>query len=300
MDHLTPTDLFSPSKARQQRAQAQDWAQIDSWLSYQYAGRTVPTFERNEDTLRVLRELSVASERADEERGVQERLERAALKELELELEQVDSEDARILEAVTAHLTPSGSEALTALASTAVHLNAPSPNAETVAHALIKHSTACQKLSNQLAHVHALDRYLEKQQSLLRIQLHELQSDPAFSTPLVLQRQSTDQLRQTKHLRAKIREAEDKLSSLQAGQGRATAGRGGQVTSAESIMEMLEQQKELDEWRGKVERLEGHVAAFADLPADREAARKEVGKLEVELDRLRRKRDAMFEGLVGR
>ena len=83
MDNLTPQDLFSPSKARQQRAQAADWAQIDSWLSYKYAGRTVPTFERNEETLKVLRELSLANERADEERMIMERVEREACKELE-------------------------------------------------------------------------------------------------------------------------------------------------------------------------------------------------------------------------
>lgn len=83
MDNLTAADLFSPSKALQQRAQAQDWAQIESWLSYKYIGRTIPTFERNEDTLRILRELSLANERADEERAVYERLEREALKELD-------------------------------------------------------------------------------------------------------------------------------------------------------------------------------------------------------------------------
>lgn len=83
MDSLTPSDLFSPSKARQQRAQAQDWAHIDSWLSYKYAGRSVPPFERNEETLKVLRELAMASERADEERNILERVEREALEELD-------------------------------------------------------------------------------------------------------------------------------------------------------------------------------------------------------------------------
>jgi hypothetical protein len=83
MDNLTPSDLFSPSKARQQRAQAQDWAHIDTWLQYKYSGRTIPTFERNDETLKVLRELSMANERADEERTIQERLEREALKELD-------------------------------------------------------------------------------------------------------------------------------------------------------------------------------------------------------------------------
>lgn len=63
---------------------------------------------------------------------------------------------------------------------------------------------------------------------------------------------------------------------------------------------MLEQQAVLDALRHKVEGLEKEVDEFAHLPADKEAARKEVAKLEVELDNVRRRRDALFEGLVGR
>lgn len=63
---------------------------------------------------------------------------------------------------------------------------------------------------------------------------------------------------------------------------------------------MLDQQKDLDELRESVEALEKQVQEFAGLPADKESARKEVGKLEVELDSVRRKRDALFEGLVER
>jgi HAUS augmin-like complex subunit 1 len=63
---------------------------------------------------------------------------------------------------------------------------------------------------------------------------------------------------------------------------------------------MLEQQKELDEVKARVESLEKQLEEFAGLPADKEAARKEVGKLEVELDSLRRKRDALFGDLVGK
>ena len=63
---------------------------------------------------------------------------------------------------------------------------------------------------------------------------------------------------------------------------------------------MLEQQKALDELRERVEGLEREVGEFAGLPADKESARREVGKLEVELDEVRRRRDALFEELVGR
>ncbi|CAN9097441.1 unnamed protein product [Alternaria alternata] len=259
MDNLTPSDLFSPSKARQQRAQAQDWAHIDSWLSYKYAGRTVPTFERNDETLKVLRELSMANERADDERTVMERLEREALKELD-EVQR-NEDDEQILSSLKASLTPEGEQALDALASTA--------------------------------------NYLDKQQTLLRTQLHELQTNPAFATPSSLQRQTTEQTRQVKHLRTKIREHEDKLSSLQSSQSRNMTPGSKNIGSAEAITDMLEQQKVLDELRERVEGLERQVAEFGGLPADKEAARKEVGKLEVRLDELRRSRDELFEGMIG-
>ncbi|KAF1839664.1 hypothetical protein BDW02DRAFT_486498 [Decorospora gaudefroyi] len=298
MDNLTPSDLFSPSKARQQRAQAQDWAHIDSWLSYKYAGRTVPTFERNEETLKVLRELSMANERADEERAVLERVEREALKELD-EVEK-NEDDERILSTLEASLTPEGEQALDALASTAVALNAPTADAQTMAHILIQHTMTAQNLTNQLAHIQTLQNYLDKQQSLLRTQLDELQTNPAFATPSNLARQTTEQTRQVKHLRAKIREHEDKLSSLQSSQSRSMTPGSQHIGSPEAISEMLEQQKALNALREKVERLEREVDEFAGLPADREAARKEVGKLEVKLDELRRRRDELFEGLVKR
>jgi len=297
MDNLTPSDLFSPSKARQQRAQAQDWAHIDSWLSYKYAGRTVPTFERNDETLKVLRELSMANERADDERTVMERLEREALKELD-EVQR-NEDDEQILSSLKASLTPEGEQALDALASTAVALNAPAANPETIAHALIQHTTTSQSLTNRLAHIHTLQNYLDKQQILLRTQLHELQTNPAFATPSSLQRQTTEQTRQVKHLRTKIREHEDKLSSLQSSQSRNMTPGSKNIGSAEAITDMLEQQKVLDELRERVEGLERQVAEFGGLPADKEAARKEVGKLEVRLDELRRSRDELFEGMIG-
>lgn len=61
---------------------------------------------------------------------------------------------------------------------------------------------------------------------------------------------------------------------------------------------MLEQQKALDELEARVLGLEARVAEYGGLPADREAARKEVARLEVRLDEGRRARDELFEGLV--
>ncbi|KAH5733620.1 hypothetical protein HBI17_206730 [Parastagonospora nodorum] len=298
MDNLTPSDLFSPSKARQQRAQAQDWAHIDSWLSYKYSGRSVPTFERNEETLKVLRELSMANERADEDRAVIERVEREALKELD-EVAR-NSTDTQLLSTLKASLTPEGEQALVALAGTAVALNTPTARPENIAHTLIQHTITSQNLTNQLSHIETLQTYLTKQHAVLRAQLNELGTNPALTAPSSLQRQTTEQARQTKHLRSKIREYEDKLSSLQSNQSRSMTPGSKYIGSAEAIGEMLEQQKALDELRERVEGLESEVGGFAGLPADKEMARKEVGKLEVRLDEVRRRRDELFEGLVGK
>ncbi|KAL6709527.1 hypothetical protein ACN47E_001462 [Coniothyrium glycines] len=298
MDSLTPSDLFSPSKARQQRAQAQDWAHIDSWLSFKYAGRIVPTFERNDETLKVLRELSMANERADEAKNVFERLERDALRELD-EV-QPNQDDERVISQLKASLAPEGEEALNAIAATAVALNTPNADAGTIAHSLIQHTITSQNLTNQLAHIRILQAYLCKQQSLLRAQLDELKNDPVFSTPPSLQRQTTEQTRQTKHMRTKIRELEDKLSFLQSSQDRTMTPRSRNAGSAEALSDMLERQETLNALREKAEALERQVDEFAGLPADREAARKEVGKLEVRLDEVRRQRDELFEGLVGK
>lgn len=210
-----------------------------------------------------------------------------------------NQEDVKIVEATKAHLTPEGSESLRALASTAVALDTTSANSETLAYALIAHTSTSQTLSTSITHIQTLQRYLDKQHTLLRVQLKELQSNPAFSAPPSLQRQTTEQARQTKHVRAKIREYEDRLLSLEHHQakGAATPASKG-VSSAEAIADMLEQQTSLNALRQRVEGLEREVDEFAGLPADREVARKEVGKLEINLDNVRRRRDALFEGLV--
>merc|ERR1712137_911893 len=114
------------------------------------------------------------------------------------------------------------------------------------------HTTTSQNLTNRLAHIHTLQNYLDKQQILLRTQLHELQTNPAFATPSGLQRQTTEQTRQVKHLRTKIREHEDKLSSLQSSQSRNMTPGSKNIGSAEAITDMLEQQKVLDELRERV------------------------------------------------
>ena len=77
------TGLFSPSKARQQQAAAKDWSYVDGWLARKYHPKPVPRFERNDDTLQALLALAAFNEKADEEEELVERVEKAALEEME-------------------------------------------------------------------------------------------------------------------------------------------------------------------------------------------------------------------------
>lgn len=61
----------------------------------------------------------------------------------------------------------------------------------------------------------------------------------------------------------------------------------------------MEQQGVLEELEERVRGLEAVVGEFGGLPADLGEARRVVGRLEVRCDEVRRRRDGLFEGLVG-
>ena len=206
-----------------------------------------------------------------------------------------------------ADLTPDGKTSLNALSSTSVILSTSPPDPGLIAHALIRHTTTIQSLSTQLDHLHSLQTYLSTQHAHLLSQLAALQTDPAFRTPQTLQRQAADQSRQVKTLKAKIRDVEDRVGGLQGGGGRRDRNPNpekdrnhgtGDAVLADQVAEMVESQERIERARVRVERLEAKVDEFAGLPPDREAARKEVARPEVELNELRRRRDGLFEGML--
>jgi HAUS augmin-like complex subunit 1 len=257
--------------------------------------------------------------------------------------ESQDPSNTELLNLVESHLSPSASTALDALARTTTALNLPTPDSTLIAHTLIAHTATAQSLTNHLAHIEALHSALQAQHAALRQKLAALQNDPAFTTPPHLPRQTVELGRQAKGLRAKVKEAEERVGVLERAAGTGSGSGGGYgharnrsisshsrtlsnpmssypsstashhkagssspfdggvadaASSAQAIEEMLAQQEALESLRRRVEALEGKVEEFAGLPADREGARKEVGKLEVELDALRRKRDGLFGGLL--
>jgi len=275
---LLPNALFSPSKAAQQRAQAQDWHQVDAWLSTKYQGRSVPQFERNEDTLKALLALAAANDRADEERDLLWAVQKDALAELKC------ATTSPLVGAIVNGLDEKGRIGLDALASVATVLDAEA-NGFSVGGKLSQRTQVAQVLGQQLLVLTQLQKGLEKELTALRGQLGELRSS-AFQAPVALQRQTLDWNRNTKALRAKLNEYQDRLGGL-SGTDSERHGRG--VVQKERSLVQLEDR--LDEVKAQVE-------AYKGLPTDREKAMQMVREAEEECNNLSRRLDDLFEGLV--
>ncbi|KIW02774.1 uncharacterized protein PV09_05836 [Verruconis gallopava] len=283
---LLPSALFSPSKAAQQRAQAQDWHHVDTWLASKYQGRSVPQFERNEETLKACLAIVAANEKADEERDLLLSIQKEALAELKSQenTENDSTSSAAILNLLSNSLTAKGKASLEALAAAAVTLDAPSAEPMCIAKTIITQTQTSQALSQTLLRVNSLQRRLENELIALRSQLAELRS-PAFQAPLNLQRQTLEWNRNTKQLRTKIGEYNERLSTLEG-------------KDSGLIEDVVRREKGVIELTERVKDLEAQVEAFKGLPRDKDAARQVVEKASKELAALQRQRDKMFEELI--
>jgi HAUS augmin-like complex subunit 1 len=104
----------------------------------------------------------------------------------------------------------------------------------------------------------------------------------------------------TKGLRGKLREAEGQLATLSQSQSQAQSRNGdGEIGTAGGLAAFEERERGLLELRGRVADLENRVQGFKGLPMEKEGARQEVRRVEGELEGLERRRDGLFEGLVG-
>jgi HAUS augmin-like complex subunit 1 len=290
---LLPSALFSPSKAAQQRAQAQDWHHVDTWLASKYQGRSVPTFERNEDTLKTLLALVTANEKADEERDLLLSIQKEALTELKADnttLEDTPHSRQSIVNRLTTTLSDEGRRDLDALSTLSVIVDSPSPAPRSVAETLISLTETSHTLTQHLLRLTHLQRRLEIELLSLRSQVQQLRSS-VFQPPISLSRQTLDWTRNTKQLRAKLSEYNDRLAAISAD--------GASGTQSGSLLEeIVRREGEILSLRESVEMLEGQVEKFRGLPGDIQGARNEVVHVEKELAELMRQRDGLFEGLV--
>jgi HAUS augmin-like complex subunit 1 len=277
---LLPNALFSPSKAAQQRAQAQEWSQIDAWLSAKYQGRSVPQFERNEDTLRALLTLSSTNDRADEERDLLWSVQKEALAELKTARESRHS----MVDIIASSLPKQGKSDLDALAVTATALDAPGKTSA-VGAALVQRTQTAQVLAQQLLRLTQLQKTVEKELVQLRNQLAELKS-PVFQAPVSLQRQTIEWNRNTKQLRTKLTEYQDRLAGL------------GDGESEREARLVVENEQAIINLESRLEESNRRIEAYKGLPSDKEKAIEVVKQAEQECDKLSRQLDELFEQLA--
>ncbi|KAK8229818.1 hypothetical protein HDK77DRAFT_415337 [Phyllosticta capitalensis] len=309
---LSPDALFSPSKAAQQRAQAHDWRHVETWLSALYPNQRLPAFERNDETLKALMAMAAANERADEEGRLLEQLEDEVREELlgdetamihdqkQNTNNDIEKNTDALTTTIASSVSPTGLRALSFLSILSSSLNpATTYHAPSLAHVLIAHSTSQAALAAHSESLHHLRLQLAATLLSLRRTHDALATDPALAPHAALPRQTADFARQTKHLVPKLREYEERLAGLAANSGTHLLSSPLNPFSAAALSQLLAQTDELAALRRGVERLEGQVRAFRDLPADRDGARRVVRAREDTLRQLRAERDGAFEGLVG-
>lgn len=275
----TASALFSPSKARAQQAQAKDWAFVDAWLAKKYDKR-IPDFERTEETLQTLLSLATLNEAADEQHGAVERVEKLAMQAHSRRGQ--ESNDA--LQSVLTSLTRSGLENLQALADAAMEL-------ETVDHRrmamrLAALTTDCFELAEQLRLSREQQQVLQQEDIRLNGTLQALHDD-SLKAPPSLSEQTVEFGRNSKQMRAKLNEYDERLGTLDAG-----------PSTSHSMETVVEQLRLLKVQRERMHVLQAELDVFESLPSDPKAARSRLESARRELQAITSRRDTLFERLL--
>jgi HAUS augmin-like complex subunit 1 len=291
MAHLQTGAIFSPSVARAAASAQKDWNVVDAWLTSRL-GRSPPPFERNADTLRVLLALVSANEAADEERDVLAAVEASALEEINTsqqsrsEKEGVELSGMRdeILGQIENALPREGRTALNALASTAMALGMSDPDPEMIGRRLAGLQGDVFTLDTAISRVQVLRRHIDSECIRLQTLLDELAGEDYRPAP---------------DLAKSNLEIQRRLKASAAGVPKRAAGRTDldRGLRAEDVRRMEEDLMGLMRERNE---LDARVKAFMGLPADTDAARRELERVRDELGDITRRRDAVFEGLVER
>ncbi|GAB7337360.1 hypothetical protein MBLNU457_g2708t1 [Dothideomycetes sp. NU457] len=282
--HWMAAGLFSPSKARQQEAQAKDWLYVDEWLRQQYAPRRAPTFERNDDTLQALMSLVAANERADEQRGLVDGLEQAALDEAK---ESPTDAHYEIYEAIETNMTSDAAAAACSLAKTAVLLNSVTTQPMVMAADLVNVTNRHFALSQQLVCTEALRKTIASERMNIQQLLKEV-TGPAFVAPPDLQDKIAEWTRGTKHLKSKLNEYHDRLSASQV------------VVPQPDIKAVGLKRADTERLHSEVAELNEKLLVFQGLSSTPADAQAEVEHAKAQLKSLMAERDDLFQRLVQR
>lgn len=274
--------LLSPAKARQAAIQAKDWAYVNSWLSRQYAPNPVPSFERNEDTLRTLLSLAAANDTADEEATMLHHAREQVVQGFKAGEETEENQKREILDELELCLNDSGRQALDDLAESAAALGALSIETAPLGQAVIDLTKEEFSVHEQLIKVDMLHDYLKRELEALREQLEDLESNPAYEVPANLPALTAEWMRGTKMLTAKVAEYHDKIAALERNKSKGP-----------TLEELQAEEEEVVKLSHTVKRLEYRLQLFQHLPTDIQGAWAKYRELERELNQLTLRRDSM-------
>lgn len=277
----TESALFSPSKARAQQAQARDWAYVDTWLAKTYGnGKRFPTFERNECTLQALLSLATLNEDADEQRFLVDKVEKVALQAQSKRTVREEDSYRSLLDS----LSGDGAESLDALAGTATLLRG--SDVGELAARLCDLTAKKFELTEAVKRAESQHATIIREQSRLSHVIDELRNDD-FQAPSNLPEQTVEWSRNTKQLKAKVAEYDERLSTL-----RSTP------LPTPTLEDIVRHTTDVKAHRAQLDGLNADLSAFDSLPSDPKAAKAKLESARSELRSLTSKRDKLFEDLV--
>lgn len=290
MDALTTINspLVSPAKARQAALEAKNWAYINSWLSRKYSPNPVPSFERNEDTLKALLALAAANDSADEEATLLHHAREEVLRGHEAREKAEEVQRLELLEELEANLDEQGIKSLEDLAETAVSLGTLRTEVADLGHSIIELAKEEFDAAEQVRKVEALQAYLDKELVSLQEQIEELKTNEMYELPPNLSSKTIERSGGTKLLVSKIDEYRDRIAAMQ---------RNGK-SKGPTIEELMVEEENVVRIKETVKTLEGRVKMFHGLSPDIQSAKLEYKRLERELHQLTLQRDKLFENLM--
>ncbi|KIW69016.1 hypothetical protein PV04_04920 [Phialophora macrospora] len=315
----------SPSKARAQAIESHSWSIVLSWLLSLYHPSPVPAFERNPTTLRAFQSLMAEKIAADR---LQELLVDAQCEELAIaehdrrqrsgEDRTTDDSATSLLSLLEDSLSVVGKQSLESLARSAVLLGCDSPSAsihETLLARILDLSRQTSLLEDHISSIETLTSDLQAQTTQT---LHDLSAvrartarlsnpeDPMDSRPSTpphgssigpttdysyVHAQTLQHQRETKQLQLKSAEYKTRIEGLE----RQLSAAGPASSDVPSTAALVSKQQVQSEKKSRIAALEARFKEFHGLPPDIVASRKEVNRLQAELDTLKRRRDELFE-----
>jgi HAUS augmin-like complex subunit 1 len=285
MAHLSPSAIFSPSAARQQLATAKDWNYIDGWLTTKFNGKSAPPFERNNDTLKALLALAALNETADEDYELVSKVEARILQELQIS--EANNTNEGTIKAIETHLTREGQASLDTLSYAGVALNQPFAQITQFARRILELQVTSLNLDQVNERVSLLHQHLNTELAQVTALVHELHGD-AYRPSSEFSKQTIDDQRKGKVLVARLQDLSSRVASL------SLAG----VPSKPTVQDVKVEEERFTELMAIVKTLEAQVKSYCGLPHDTDLARLELEELRIELKRLTKERDGIFEGLV--